>query len=764
MADTLPFVGREAERETLHELITDSPNVGLCPVVAQSGYGKSALLENVQQEYDSAEVAQFFYRIKEPRSGEQFFQRVLESWQETFPKSRLEQVRDTIVPNLLSQIGSVLKRGGPDPVTKGAGAVVGTAGDTLSENSPEIQDIAVNLVNLAEAALERSEADYMVLVFDQFDQNGLTKYVRDDLGRVFRTVGQLLPDSILCCVGTKFRFYQQTADYVSEIELSEFSQADVQEYIAETGFNTELAQTVYTETSGHPYYVTRVLQIARNQNSLEAGLDDLPNLRQERYRRLEERFLGILQPQERDVLEATAVLQELRPQIVAALVDESESDVQSVLDSLYETAVLKRRGFYDGTPVYQRHELQRQHLQESISESERADQHRAATAFYLERMIETLPMKTPEFFTSEGASDSRRFIAAGTLFEYHLHHLPATQSLDNHLDQIITKVSSAEEKVARQVITEYYRVANDTITESDVLDIEAEYDTQEVVDAARTQRSSSPDLPSAKQLFNQLQEDESLTLAQAKFTSIIYDTLVTGLFLNETRQENIELVQERRNYLNNVDPSPDMEPMVKLARATCIWWLDTVAETDTATSFWSHLSDEYDLTQTDWEQIRDVGTEMFKLFDVDFEEISKQFHGNGKDAEDKQRQGEALQSQISEHGVYGGLTEAAGGPVVMMAKLARSLKTGEDIEPHIDRWTDLERHFSETGHPALAALCQDVTECILRPLSDSSAPAIAILRITRQFEINDTNAIEDATIAQVVTLAQAVQQTIKTNT
>lgn len=766
MADTLPFVGRQSERETLQELITASSEVGLCPVVAQSGYGKSDLLQEIQQQYDTEEVAQFFYQIKEPKNADQFFHRVLEEWEQTFPKSRLKQLQNVLLPNLLSRVGDILGRNGPDPVTRGAGAVVGATGDALGEGDGEVQDIAVRLVKLAKLALERSEADSMVLLFDQFDLDDLSEEVRVELGRIFRTVGQLLPESILCCVGTKHRFYRETENYVSEIELSEFSQSEVREYVSEAGFDTDLAETVYRETSGHPYYVTRLLQIARNKNSLKAGLDNLPNLRRERYKRLEERFLRTLEPEERDILEETAVLQELRPEVVAVLVDEPESAVRSVLDSLHERAILKRRGFHDGTPVYQRHELQQQHLRESISESELANQHRVVAAVYAKRMTETLPTTTPEFFTPAGDSNSREFIAAGALFEYHLHQLPPSQPLDEHLDQIITSVSEVDDQTVRQVITEYFRNVDDTITDTEVFNIEAEYDTKEIVEAVKINRPSSRSLPSAEQLYTLLQDDETLTDAQAGFAALIYDTYVAGMHLSDTQEEIIKLVRERLNYLSSSDVPSEVEDLARLGRMLCIWWLDTVAKADMDFSFWPSLKSEYDFTQDDWEKLWDTVMGSFTLIESDFgfAEMGEHLHVE-RDEDSKevqQKRKETIRAQIAEHGIYGGLTEAAGGPIVMMTKQANNLKTGDDVAPYLEAWTELKQHFTDTNHPALAALCQDVIEYVLLPLSNSSTPGIAIIKVTRKFELNDTNAIDNEPIGQLVTMAQAIKRAIRT--
>lgn len=716
---SLPFVGRRDELSVLRGGTDDTAS--LYPIIGPSGIGKSALLEQYATWCEENNIPVVEYRVREPNSVQQFCARLLQKWQETHPEVFEKSLRDRVSLSSLASVAGQFFSGYSkvDPQMAPAGAALQAIGDNVkTEPSDEVPDFARDIISLISKTDEHFSTNGFVLIIDQFDQEQLDTDVYRDISRILRSVGAALDKSKCVCVGAQERFYDRTKEFLHEIELEEFNVETVRSYLEAAEFPTEYASEVYEIASGNPYFTTRILQIASQEGDIQTALEDHPDIQEERYERLENRFFESLDLQLREVLKSTCVLPELRPDLVAYVLDRSENKIESTFRQLRQQTVLKRLGYDSGLPVYQLHQLQKEYLKERIGDEELVEQHRKAAAYHLTQLVQNSTTEFGELLTEEGRENVRRVAAAGILFDYHIQRLPTNFSVEDRIDGVLDEVESIPEQDARMALKDYYSNYAMIGTEIPHLDVSRDIDSNDILAVLRGHPSNSG-IIQTQTLLENLKAVDSVSSGEADLIAYLHSTLFGAMAILNSKgtPSLIEFLQNRLETLEESDI--DDNPLIRLSRLSIIYAMDYKASTEGIQieyDFWEELNEIYSLSKSDWEAIKDSIIQLLAtISDAD------DFRDTFQEIESVTESGEKVElgdpSALSRHGIQGGLSKATFNPVVAMSELLSRLSTGDEIQDFRNEWETQITQFEHDGHDAIAALYRDIDNFVLAPLS-----------------------------------------------
>ncbi|RDZ50455.1 hypothetical protein C5C07_19225 [Haloferax sp. Atlit-4N] len=710
---------------------------------------------------DGEDIPVLAYRVREPESLEQFGARLAQTWQETHPGVFETSLRERVsLGSVLSKTGQILSKVPGDATTKTAGAALQALSqpDQTTETD-DVPDIAGDILSLIEQTRAHYAADHCVLIIDQFDRAQIDEEVYQDIARTLRSVATALSDSGSVCVGAQERFYDRTQNFVTEIELEEFDVNTVGSYLTASGFEAKYASDVYEIAAGNPYFTTRLLQIALQRDDIHAALADHPDIQQERNELLETRLLESLDESYRSLLRESCALPELRPDIVADVVDRPREDVEQSFRDLRQQTILKRLGYDQGIPVYHLHQLQQAYLKERRSDDELLIQHRKAAAYHLTELVENLVSGVDELVSEDGRRKLQNFAASGILFHYHISRPPGLDiSFEDRLEAVLAELDDISADHARTVLKEYYTKFALVGTEVPDLDASQAIDSDEILSVLRGPPSNS-EIVGTQALIAELNDDDRVSSLEAELLTFYHDTMTRVMILDNDGDESeaVELLTERLEALEETDADVDT-PIGNVGRLLLIFIAEFYADRDDVAidydpdyDFWDALEETYGLSRADWELVK---ASLVELIDTvsDSERLFELFEQLGSKSQSDSQAELQDPSAISRFGLQGGLAKALFNPFVGFSEVFANLSTGESIVAFRTEWHTHIESFEQEGHECLGALYRDIDTVILEPLVDvgQSNPALELFGdFENELEVRDVDPA--ATLIRVLT-------------
>jgi Archaeal ATPase. len=547
-----PFVGRESELETLTNTVTGEDPESLIPVVGTTGIGKSTLLTEFVDRCRDRDHRVLHYNLKEPTSVEQFLSRLLDHWQDVHP-SVVSGSRQSMLRKLVGSVGNSLTQTS-EPGTSVIGGILNAF--VRGDNNAEVTDVTSELLELATKTREKSSTDRFVLVIDQFDEARIDQGVYDEIATLLREIAIDAPQGIVCCIGTRERFYQISNSDVSELELQPFDVEDVRTYLDALELDSTYADRVHDAASGSPYFVERIGQIAADVGSVSTVLDDLSEVETERLRMLEERFLDTLDEFSRRLLRETCFLPELQSQTVATALDADLTTVEDTLHSLERRSILTQLGYSKGNPVYRLHDLHRDFLRERLSDDDRASQHAQAAGYYAIKLAQTRDGSLQELITEEGIQRRREHMTAGIMFEYHLQKFPSQMDAEERVERIFNSVPD-QEPTPKEAALAYFKDYREYSVAAETLGVTPSVDAESILTALDNDpyptRGSEERLKAVirgLQARDTLNDDQTeVVVLVATAAAYVGQVDITGS--DTDREEIVEMLNDRRERLNS---------------------------------------------------------------------------------------------------------------------------------------------------------------------------------------------------------------------
>lgn len=422
----VPFVNRREELRELRDGL-ESEEGEFYTVVGPSGSGKSALLDQFQEQCEDDQTYTVRHDLGEPKSGAAFIYRFLESWDEALPNSRWDSIKEHVRDTNTEPFVQATKLADP---AVGAGAriinaaISGTLEDEKLNNATDEVDFLVNV-------LQDSPDEKIAVIIDQFDERRLSETACEELDRFFRELSKQLPTNIVWCIGADHKFgkYESTMNYlqvgalnsdaiedlinkagsnIGEVEAdSNFEDEDVVSYVTEiTNFDSPdltkkgLIDEIKTRTMGDPFVLALFLQIAHNED-LSRAIQDLPMRRRKVRRHLEERMLDRMQPDAERLMRDVCVLEQFDANLAAQVSGNTVSEARQILSDLRQQSLLREvKGVTEKT-TYRAHDLIREFLQDEITGPRERQNRYRAIAVYSSRVYERVGGRRTETVNPE---------------------------------------------------------------------------------------------------------------------------------------------------------------------------------------------------------------------------------------------------------------------------------------------------------------------------------------------------------------------------
>lgn len=711
-----PFVGRESELETLIDTVTGNDTESLIPVVGTTGIGKSTLLTEFVGRCRDRDHRVLHYNLKEPASVEQFLSRLLDHWQDVHP-SVVSSGRQSTLQKLVGSVGSSLSKTS-EPGTSIVGGILNAF--VGGSNNGGVRDITSELLELATKTRDISPNNQFVLIIDQLDKTRIDSAVYDEITTILREISTDAPQGVVCCIGTRERFYDIIDPDVPELKLQPFDVEDVETYLEALGLDSTSADRVHDAASGSPYFVERIGQIAVDEGSVATVLDDLSEVETKRRRMLEERFLNTLNDFPRQLLRETCFLPELQPNPVAHALDADLSDVEDTLYGLECQSILTHLGYNQGNPVYRLHGLHRDFLRERLSDEDRAKQHALAAGYYAIELANTGVGGAGELITDEGIERRREYMTAGIMFEYHLQKFPSQMDAEERVDRIFESVPSQDQS-AKKAALGYFVDYREFSIAADKLGVTPAVKAESIKTALNDwyQLPEQKEDPSQAATY-ELQTNNILNDNQIEVLSIIINTTAyaTQVGIDNPSQEFIEELAMRRGQLNS-EVFPNAPELCKLGRIAIDFIQETVSGEPESDVVWTTVEEAYGIPRDEFRILTEALITTIGCFSdwSAFNEMMREQDGSVVTAEPHLEDN----ASIEDDGIEGSLRENFSSPIFLLYRTLKSPGT-EELKNLDYIWSGLEIHFEDNGIPILAALCRDIRVSIVDPVTSGSTP------------------------------------------
>ncbi|ELZ06807.1 transcriptional activator [Natrialba aegyptia DSM 13077] len=618
-------------------------------------------------------------------------------------------------------------------------------------NEDKETDITSTLLEFAVETRNKSPEDQFVLVIDQFDESRIDKEVHSKIAALLREIATDAPRGVVCCVGTRERFYEFSNSNVSEIELHPFEIEDVQAYLDALDLETGAAEQVHEAALGSPYFIERIGQIAAETGSVNSVLANLSEVEKERRRMLEERFLDTLDNFSQRLLRETCFLPELRPQPVAHILGEDVTDVEETLRDLERRSILTRLGYSKGNPVYRLHGLNRDFLRERLSAENRARQHAQAAGYFAIELASTGTGNQKELLTKRGVERQREYMTAGVMFEYHLQQFPSHFDAKERVNRIFELVPD-QEPSPRKAAFDYFRGLREYSIAAESLGVTP------AVDAESIQAALNDDFinienrrAGLESVARGLQADDTLNNDQTEVALLIAEGAVYLKLANDgthSQEEILEQLNARRNRLTT-EEFPDASELCRISRVVFDLFGAMISEGELDNA-WATIEHEYEITQDDYEVLISAAMDTVDcLFDLSVvSEIMEKNGDNPATASSKLKD----TASIEEDGIEKSLQKNFSSPL-FSAYRALQVPTTEELQELSKRWSELEARFDKGELQFLAALCRDIQQTILNSIPENATkPEVGIILMNSiDFEALETPDHEPvATIIKVL--------------
>lgn len=617
----------------------------------------------------------------------------------------------------------------------------------------EVLDVTSEILKLARDTRDMSPENQFDLVIDQFDETRIEQAVYDEIARLLREIATDAPEGVVCCVGTRERFYDVTDSDVEDLELQPFDVNDVRTYLDALGLDTATADRVHDAGSGSPYFVERIGQIAAETGNVASILADLSEVEAERRRMLEERFLATLDDFPQHLLRETCFLPELRPQPVAHILNTDIADVESTLRDLERRSILTRLGYSKGNPVYRLHGLQRDFLRERLSDEARAKQHASAAGFYAIELANSKPDNPKQLLTKEGIERHREYITSGVIFEYHLQQFPHQINAEDRVEQIFETVPN-QEPSPREAALGYLADYRDYSIGAETLGLTPGVDVERILaaldDGPGTTRGMGA-TPGA--IIRGLQAEDTLNDDQTEVLILVANTAAYVAQVNDSDADKEEVVEQftlRRERLTT-EEFPNAPELCKFGRVTIDFLKDTIAEESEA-DVWATLEYEYDVTHDDFQVLSDTVIDTGRCL-LDWSVVDEMI---------EERDGETINAglhlegdaSIEEEGIERSLLKNLSSPLFLVYRALQS-PTAEQLDELSYRWSELEAHFEDNEIPFLAAFCRDIRETFVEPITGGAAKTRVGLELMNAIDIEEADVVDHEPVVTLVTVMKA---------
>lgn len=750
-----PFVGREDELEKLTNAVSDDDTASLIPVVGATGIGKSTLLSRFVGQCRDQEYRVLRYELNEPASVEQFLTRLLDHWQDVHP-SVVSSGSSSAVKNLIGSIGRSLSNTPGTGTSLVGGAMNAFAGE---DNEAEVPDITSKLLELAVKTRDKSPANRFILVIDQFDEARINQDVYEKIATLLREIAKDAPTGVVCCVGARQRFYDSLDANVKGVDLQPLDVEDIREYLGALGLETSAAQHVHDATSGSPYFVERIGQIAIETGGVNAVLADLSEVEAERRRMLEERFLDILDGFSKRLLRETCFLPELRPRPVSYILEADIAEVEQALRDLERRSILTKLGYSKGNPVYRLHGLHREFLRERLTDEDRASQHARAAGYFTIELANTGTGDLTELLTEEGVQRQREHMTAGVMFEYHLQQFPRRMDASERVRWAFESVPE-QEPSPRDAALSYFKGYRNYSIAAETLGITPAVDAKSIKTALsdRSTETRSDDAQ-LEVIIRGLRADDTLNDDQTEvFLKIVEGGFEARLVTDADAdsEEVLERLEKKREQLTT-EKFPDAPEMCKMGRVAIDLLREVVTEEDELNKAWTTIEQEYDVTNDDlqvlWDAIGETASCLlnWSLLEAELEK------NDGNLSTSPQLEGD---TSIEEEGMERSLLKNLSSPLFLGYR-ALQTPNDDDLQLLSETWSELETRFENDEIYFLAAFCRDARETFVEPISAEATKTRVGLQLMNAIRLQEWEFTNYEPVDTIGTIMQAVNGVVE---
>ncbi len=752
--DNSPFVGREDDLETLTDTITGDDRESLISVVGTTGIGKSTLLAEFVSQCRNQEYRVLHYNLKEPASVDQFLSRLLDHWEDVHP-SVVPNSRQSTLQNLAGSIGKSFSQNSGSVTSVLGGVLTAWAGENTND---EVQDVTSELLKIAAKTRDRSQSDQFVLVIDQVDKDRIDPVVYDEITTILREIATDAPQGVVCCVGTRERFYDITDPDISELELQPFDVDNVRRYMDALGLDYTRADHVHNAASGSPYFTERIGQIAVEAGTPDKALDDLSEIETERRRMLEERFLNTLDDFSRRLLRETCFLPELQPQTLATTLDTDLTKVEDTLYSLERRSILTQLGYSKGNPVYRLHGLHRDFLRERLSDDDKAKQHAQAAGYYAIQMANTRGGNLKELITENGIQRRREYMTAGIMFEYHLQKFPSQMDAEERITQIFNSVPN-QEPSPKEAALGYFTGYREYSVAAETLGVTPSVDAESILTAL----DDDPDpthgtTERLEAIIRGLRARDTLNDDQTKVVVLIATTAahvgqVDSRSSETDREEILKDLDARRERLST-ENFPNAPELCRLGRVAFDSLKETIASESDIGDVWTTIEYEYGISREDYRVLSEAMLDIVSCFlDISaMGEMMEEHEGGGVVAATPRLEGDV---SLEEDGVERSLLKNLSSPLFVCYRVLQP-PTENRLEEFSETWSELESQFEDDEIPVLAAFCRDVQKTLVEPISGGATKARVSLQLVNAFDIDELELLDYEPAATLATVMKAL--------
>lgn len=463
-------VDREKELQKIFSCVQDADKRGsFLSLVGPGGHGKSNILSEVEDEYKSEEdVYVLSFQFHSGLTD-------IKNFSKEFEKKWKREVPRTVTRRMMSRAVKILQshrlKKAIDYLSAG-GSVLSPELSLLSLSKEALPDEEENdlapayselLTKFLNQFYELNPETRLVLLFDEYHK--IPTHKRGEFDRLFHSLATELPKGVVAIVASRTRDLCEGYDSpITEIQLGEFSQREIQMYLEKAGFSPDEDQisAVHEVTSGNPYYLKRFSQTAL-KHGIEDALDRLPENDIRQY--LEDAFLNQLEESQEQFLRDICVLKEFREDIVMHLTGESRAKVRRRLQSLHRNSVIEEIGTHNSAPVYQPHDFLQEHLNDATSEGKLNQQHRMCASFYLRHLDQDLLNESVQDFVwalifeespesdpiESFAETTAECFASGSMFDTHIKEISSDLTTEDEVKELLRNPDLDEERVLRNL-------------------------------------------------------------------------------------------------------------------------------------------------------------------------------------------------------------------------------------------------------------------------------------------------------------------------
>lgn len=757
----LPIVGRNNELKSLTQAVTESGPSTLYPVIGPSGIGKSTMLDVFAARCETRGVPIVHHQLQEPKSAEQFLARLLNEWETEYPDTFPEDWRSAM-GELTSTVGETISTTpGTGMVTNIAGVALRFLGKREAADEGNEPDLPAELRAAAQRTKATADANQFVLIIDQFDKSRLEESVYEDIARILREFAQGSDGRLACCVGTQERFYDQTATWVSELELTSFDVDTVRTYLEGTTLDATKATEVHEASGGNPYFVERIVTIGLDSGSLDSVLADLSSVEHEQYRWLEERFLQTLDAETQQLLAETCALPELNARTVAYVMGEDESVIEGSLSSLERQAVVTRVGYQQGRPTYRLHNLQRRFLLERTSEDEEIAQHSRMAAYYAEETVRTQPGSLSDWIAAEDDDRLQTFISAGILFEYHIQQLPRRLDAQARLERAFDALKSVDESSAREVLSTYFSQYRHLSLGVGQLGVEPDIDSSEL-SALLQQDTNNSQGPQVRGVYQRIRDSSELNESESKLVILLIDSVKLWTTKQPEDGESVanDVLPEVRDRIERIrgesySDAAEVQRLVETLLVLLYRLICRQADVESEYDRWEVIEAHYGLTSDDWEHLYSAITSTFDLL-LDIEAIGE-YVGSIEESTDGTMATLEGEDPVEEQGLQSALENNLQSPLLMGARALNS-PTQKELERHNELWSTLEAAYEDRSIGFIAALCRDVQQSLLEPVTGGMAEPMVAMQLASAFDVHELELKDHQPVQTAIRIGKAIQQ------